>query len=66
MLFDKGYYNTIISNTTANRPYSPVVQILNNQKNGLITSEEATIQIDGLRKYELRDDMSKYLYPKCG
>jgi len=62
MLFDKGYYNTIISNTTANRPYSPVVQILNNQKNGLITSEEATAQIDGLRKYELRDDMSKYLY----
>lgn len=62
MLFDKGYYNTIISNTTANRPYSPVVQILNNQKNGLITSEEANIQIDGLRKYELRDDMSKYLY----
>ena len=62
MLFDKGYYNTIISNTTANRPYSPVVQILNNQKNGLITSEEASIQIDGLRKYELRDDMSKYLY----
>ncbi len=62
MLFDKGYYNTIISNTTANRPYSPVVQILNNQKNGLITSEQATAQIDGLRKYELRDDMSKYLY----
>lgn len=62
MLFDKGYYNTIISNTTANRPYSPVVQILNNQKNGLITSDEANIQIDGLRKYELRDDMSKYLY----
>lgn len=62
MLFEKGYYNTIISNTTANRPYSPVVQILNNQKNGLITSDEANIQIDGLRKYELRDEMSKYLY----
>ncbi|HAT93172.1 MAG TPA: hypothetical protein DCS36_12475 [Sphingobacterium sp.] len=50
MLFDKGYYNTIISNTSTNRPYSPVVQILNNQKNGLITSEDATMQIDELRK----------------
>lgn len=62
MLFEKGYYNTIISNTAANRPYSPVVSILNDQKNGLITEQQATNQIDQLRKYNLRDDMSKYLY----
>lgn len=62
MLFDKGYYNTIISNTAANRPYSPVVSILNQQKNGLISAEDANAQIDALRKVELRDEMSKYLY----
>jgi len=62
MLFEKGYYNTIVSNTTANRPYSPVIQILNNQKKGTITAEEAGAQIDALRKYELRDEMNKYLY----
>jgi len=62
MLFDKGFYNTIISNTASNRPYSPVVSILNNQKNGLLTEEEATSRIDVLRKHDLRDDMNKYLY----
>lgn len=62
MLFDKGFYNTIISNTASNRPYSPVVSILNDQKNGLLTVDEATSRIDVLRKYDLRDDMDKYLY----
>lgn len=62
MLFDKGFYNTIISNTTANRPYSPVVEILNNQKNGLITTQQANAQIDALRGYDLRNDMNNYLY----
>ncbi|WP_312297009.1 SusC/RagA family TonB-linked outer membrane protein [Chryseobacterium sp.] len=62
MLFDKGFYNTIISNTAANRPYSPVVSILNDQKNGILTEQQATNQIDALRNNNLRDDMSKYLY----
>lgn len=62
MLFEKGYFNTIISNTATNRPYSPVVSILNDQKNGLLTAEEANSKIDALRKYDLRDDMTKYLY----
>ncbi|UMQ43081.1 SusC/RagA family TonB-linked outer membrane protein [Chryseobacterium sp. Y16C] len=62
MLFDKGFYNTIISNTADNRPYSPVVSILNDQKNGLITEQQANTQIDALRSGDLRRDMSKYLY----
>ncbi|MFS4474603.1 SusC/RagA family TonB-linked outer membrane protein [Chryseobacterium sp. T20] len=62
MLFDKGFYNTIISNTADNRPYSPVVSILNYQKNGLITEQQANTQIDALRSGDLRRDMSKYLY----
>ncbi|AZB26886.1 SusC/RagA family TonB-linked outer membrane protein [Chryseobacterium bernardetii] len=62
MLFEKGFYNTIISNTAANRPYSPVVSILNDQKNGILTEQQATNQIDALRNNHLRDDMSKYLY----
>lgn len=62
MLFEKGFYNTIISNTASNRPYSPVVSILNDQKSGKLTEQEANSQIDALRKYDLRDDMKKYLY----
>ncbi len=62
MLFEKGFYNTIISNTADNRPYSPVVNILNDQKNGLIAEQQANTQIDALRSGDLRRDMSKYLY----
>lgn len=62
MLFEKGYYNTIISNTADNRPYSPVVTILNDKKNGLLTEQQANAQIDALRTGDLRRDMSKYLY----
>lgn len=62
MLFDKGFYNTIISNTAENRAYSPVVSILNDQKNGVITEQQANAKIDALRSGDLRRDMSKYLY----
>jgi len=62
MLFEKGFYNTIISNTAQNKPYSPVVSILNDQKNGRLTEQEATAKIDALRQYDLRDDINKYLY----
>ncbi|MDR6546486.1 TonB-linked SusC/RagA family outer membrane protein [Chryseobacterium rhizosphaerae] len=62
MLFEKGFYDEIINNTADNRPYSPVVSILNDQKNGLISEEESNKQIDGLRNGDLRRDISKYLY----
>ncbi len=62
MLFEKGFYNTIISNTADNRPYSPVVSILSDQKNDLITEEQANARIDALRSGDLRRDMSTYLY----
>lgn len=62
MLFEKGHYNTIISNTAVNRPYSPVVEILNNQQNNLISTAEAETRINALRNYDLLDDIHKYLY----
>ncbi|WP_312336274.1 SusC/RagA family TonB-linked outer membrane protein [Sphingobacterium sp.] len=62
MLFDKGFYDYTIGNTAENPPYSPVVSILNDQKKGLITAQQANKQIDALRSGNLRSDMSKYLY----
>ncbi|MBO9634126.1 MAG: SusC/RagA family TonB-linked outer membrane protein, partial [Chitinophagaceae bacterium] len=61
MLFDKGYYNKII-NDASFRPYSPVVKILDDQKNNRITAAEAGSRIDALRNFDLRKDMEKYLY----
>lgn len=62
MLFEKGFYNTIINNTADNRPYSPVVSILNDQINGLLTAQQADEKINALRRGNLRRDKSKYLY----
>lgn len=62
ILFEKGFYDDVIGNTASNNPYSPVVSILNDQRNGKLTAQQATSQIDALRQYNLRDEMSKYLY----
>ncbi|KKO89441.1 hypothetical protein AAW12_23930 [Sphingobacterium sp. Ag1] len=62
MLFEKGFYDDVIGNTASNSPYSPVVSILNDQKNGKLTEREATDQINSLREYDLRKDISRYLY----
>lgn len=62
MLFDKGYYNSIIANTATSPPISPVVDILLQQRNGTISVNQANTQIDELRHYDLRNDLTKYFY----
>ncbi len=60
-LFDKGFYNS--SFTASNRPVvTPVVEILQKQKTGLLTAQEANAQIDVLRQRDFRNDQLKYLY----
>lgn len=60
-------FNTI--NTTIGDPslnvgqlaISPVADILNQQKRGLISSSEANQRLDDLRKNDIRNDYSKYI-----
>ncbi|MCX2486790.1 SusC/RagA family TonB-linked outer membrane protein, partial [Pedobacter sp. MR2016-24] len=40
---------------------SPVAEILNDQKQGRISSAEAKIRIDALRNNDLRNDLTKYI-----
>jgi TonB-linked SusC/RagA family outer membrane protein len=60
-LYDKGYFNAIIKNY-AYTALTPVVDILNKQKNGELTNEEAEMQIQALKAYDNRKDLEKYLY----
>ncbi|RKF37150.1 hypothetical protein BCY89_05725 [Sphingobacterium siyangense] len=62
MLFEKGFFDNTINNSAENPAYSPVVSILNDQKNGILTTDQANSQINALRKYDLRNDINKYLY----
>jgi TonB-linked SusC/RagA family outer membrane protein len=59
-LFSKGYYNSLIV-----RRYpalSPAVDVLNQEKKGLISDNEADMQIAQLKNQDIRSDLEKYYY----
>ncbi|MBO9573308.1 MAG: carboxypeptidase-like regulatory domain-containing protein, partial [Chitinophagaceae bacterium] len=63
-LFDQGFYN----NDLANSSYpvvSPVVNTLNQLKNGTIDQAQADALLNKLKTYDIRSDYSKYLYQKA-
>lgn len=62
-LFDAGFYNSDLSNPDM-EPISPVVEILSQQKRGLITPLEATLLIDALRKKDIRRDIRDQFHRK--
>lgn len=62
MLFDRGVYDAQLMNTRTWPAVTPVVDILDQQRRGLISEGEATALIDALRLRDLRDDEHRYLY----
>jgi TonB-linked SusC/RagA family outer membrane protein len=63
-LFNNGFYDADLTNTYSYPIISPVVAILANQRNGLITDADANTQINALRNLDVRKDYLKYLYRK--
>lgn len=61
-LFEKGFYNGNISNTFTYPVISPVVEILDKKRRGLISNEEANSQINALRKYDVRNELNNHYY----
>jgi TonB-linked SusC/RagA family outer membrane protein len=59
-LFSKGLYDAPLS--TIWQAVSPVVNILDRQRQGLISAEEAESQINDLRQSDLRNDLDQYVY----
>lgn len=63
-LFSKGYYDGRLSDP--NLPaVSPVVEILNKRRTGLISAEDSMQQIDALRNNDYRHDFLKYVYRRA-
>jgi TonB-linked SusC/RagA family outer membrane protein len=62
LLFEKGFYNSALSNTTSRPVISPVVEILAKQKSGQLSADDAAAKINALRNYDIRNDMAHYLY----
>lgn len=61
-LYTKGAYNSVLSSNPAYRYISPVVDILNQEKLGNISSTNGTAQINALSNIDARNDLSKYFY----
>ncbi|AQX90580.1 MULTISPECIES: SusC/RagA family TonB-linked outer membrane protein [Elizabethkingia] len=60
-LFKRGYYNSDIN--SPNYPVlTPVVDLLNKEKKGVITSEEVSREIERLKQIDVRDQYLKYMY----
>ncbi|WP_293299863.1 SusC/RagA family TonB-linked outer membrane protein [Pedobacter sp. UBA4863] len=62
MLFDKGFYNSDLNNTTTRPIISPVVEILARKRSGTLSAEEAERQLNEFRLIDIRNDQSKYFY----
>lgn len=61
-LFDKGFYNSKLTNKTSRPIISPVVEIFDQQKKGLISEADANEAINQLSAGDVRNEYLKYLY----
>jgi len=63
--YNNGFFTSSIGNPST--PISPVVDILNRQKLGVLSSADATAQLNLLRSHDIRTDLAKYFYqPSVG
>ena len=60
-LFTQGFYNNDFT-SPAQRPISPVVEILQQQQLGNISASDAAAMINPLRKVDVRNELNKYFY----
>lgn len=64
MLFNQGAYDSQLSDTYTYPLVSPVVDILNQERSGLLSASTANTKIDALRQLDVRNDYLKYVYRK--
>ena len=60
-LFGKGYYKST-ETSTSKTALPDVVEILIKQRDGKISADDATAQMNALRKIDVRNDLLKYWY----
>lgn len=60
-LFAQGFYNSM-ENSRSRPALSPVVDILIQERDGLLSAEEARRQIDSHRSHDVRHDMLRHMY----
>ncbi|MBC7947799.1 MAG: SusC/RagA family TonB-linked outer membrane protein [Chitinophagaceae bacterium] len=61
-LFNQGFYNSDINNTSTWPALTPVVETLLRRRNGQITTAEAAASLNSLRTFDVRDEFNKHFY----
>ena len=61
-LFNNGFFDGDLTNTTNYPAISPTIEILNAHRNGLISATDSAAQLDQLRLQDVRKDFDKYFY----
>jgi TonB-linked outer membrane protein, SusC/RagA family len=64
-IFNKGYFNNQISNTSSRPALTPAVEIFLKRRNGEISAEDSAMLIDQLKSYDLREQLNEYVYRKA-
>jgi len=64
-LFDNNYYDADLNNNNTYPVVSPVVEILDRKRMGLISDADASSQINNLRDNDVRNDLNKYVYRRA-
>ncbi|MEQ7802064.1 SusC/RagA family TonB-linked outer membrane protein [Pedobacter sp. ASV1-7] len=65
-LFDKGFYNSLINNTTSRPALTPSVELMLLRRNATNSTDSARIlgQLNDLKNYDVREDFDKYVNRK--
>ncbi|HWK03179.1 MAG TPA: SusC/RagA family TonB-linked outer membrane protein [Puia sp.] len=61
-LYSRHYYDANFSNSLNFAPVTPVVSLLHDADLGVISRPDANARIEALKKYDVRNDLQKYLY----
>lgn len=61
-LFNKGFYNTILNNTTTFPALTPVIEILANRRAGKISAADSAGMINELLTKDVKKDFKQYIY----
>lgn len=60
--FDKGAYDGTLGNSFSMPMVTPVIEILDRQRRGLLTTDQAKTQLDALRNHDLRQQLNDHVY----
>ncbi|UAY56026.1 SusC/RagA family TonB-linked outer membrane protein [Arachidicoccus terrestris] len=64
-LFDNGYYDATLSDNRNYPVVTPVISILQQERDGEISSSDAQLQIDAYRDNDIRKDYMDYLFRRA-